>query len=129
MGAERGAVRLSDDKARRLTRLLWRNRARRWLPAVGGALALAAALLLLTETQHHQADRTVAVAVHAGKVLDIKRTAARGAAIIHVHLDDGRNVEAVSQFRVTPTAGSAVIVNEARHDSGRLTYDVVRFGK
>jgi len=122
-------MRLSDDKARQLTKLVWRDRARRWLPVAAGALALLAAFLFLTETQIEHADRTVDVKVHDGKVVDIKRTAARGAAVVHVRLDDGREVEAVSLFRVAPTAGSHVIVNEARHASGRLTYDVVRLGE
>jgi hypothetical protein len=64
--------------------------------------------------------------MHEATVLAVKRTAARGAAVVRVHLDDGRDVDAVSTLRLTPQAGSHVVINEARHASGRLTYDVVR---
>lgn len=122
-------MKLSDDKARRLTRLVWRDRARTWLPLAAVALVLFAAVFFLTETQIDHADRTVDVKVHSATVMDIKRTAARGAAVVHVHLEDGRDVDAVSLFRVAPTAGSHVVVNEERHNSGRLTYDIVRFAE
>ena len=122
-------MKLSDDKARRLTRLVWRDRARTWLPVAAVALVLIGAVFFLTETQIDHADRTVDVTVHGATVVDIKRTAARGAAVVHVRLEDGRDVDAVSLFRVAPTAGSHVVVNEERHTSGRLTYDIVRFAE
>lgn len=122
-------MKLSDDKARRLTRLVWRDRARTWLPLAAVALVLIAAVFFLTETQIDHADRTVDVKVHGATVMDIKRTAARGAAVVHVRLEDGRDVDAVSLFRVAPTAGLHVVVNEERHNSGRLTYDIVRFAE
>ena len=122
-------MKLSDDKARRLTRLVWRDRARTWLPLAAVALVLMAVVFYLTETQIDHADRTVDVKVHEATVVDIKRTAARGAAVVHVRLEDGRDVDAVSLFRVAPTAGSHVVVNEERHNSGRLTYDIVRFAE
>ena len=122
-------MRLSDDKARKLTRLVWRDRARTWLPVAAVALVLVGAVCFLTETQIDHADRTVDVKVHEATVVDIKRTAARGAAVVHVRLEDGRDVDAVSLFRVAPTAGMHVVVNEAKHASGRLTFDVVRFAE
>ncbi|NJO23843.1 MAG: hypothetical protein HC868_14085 [Sphingomonadales bacterium] len=122
-------MRLSDDKARRLTQLVWRDRARRWLPVAASALALLAASLFLTETQIDHADRTVEVKVHDGTVMDIKRTVGHGAAVVHVRLQDGQEVDAVSLFRVAPIAGAHVVVNEERHNSGRLTYDIVRFAE
>lgn len=122
-------MKLSDDKARRLTWLVWRDRARIWLPLAAVALVLIAAVFFITETQIGHADRTVDVKVHGATVVDIKRTAARGAAVVHVRLEDGRDVDAVSLFRVAPTAGSHVVVNEERHKSGRLTYDIVRFAE
>ena len=122
-------MRLSDDKARKLTRLVWRDRARTWLPVAAVAFVLVGAVCFLTETQIDHADRTVDVTVHEATVVDIKRTAARGAAVVHVRLEDGRDVDAVSLFRVAPTAGMHVVVNEAKHASGRLTFDVVRFAE
>ena len=120
-------MRLSDDKARRLNRLVWRERARTWLPIAGFALGLLAIAVFFMEKQIDRADRTLDVQVHAATVIDVKRTAARGAAVVHVRLDDGRDVDAVSGLRLTPQSGSHVVINEARHASGHLTYDVVRF--
>ena len=122
-------MKLSDDKARRLTQLVWRDRARRWLPIAAAAGVLLAALAFLTESSIDRSDRTVDVQVHKATVVDIKRTAARGAAVVNVLLDDGRTVDAVSLFRVAPSAGAHVIVNEERHASGRLSFDVVRFAE
>jgi hypothetical protein len=97
-------MRLSDDKARRLTALVWRERARRWLPVLLVALALVGGLTFMLSSQVERADRTVAVHEREGTVLSIKQGGSRG---------------------VVPK-GSHVIVAEARHASGRLTYDVVR---
>ena len=120
-------MRLTDEKTRRLTALLWRERARRWLPAVVGVLVMAGAFLFMLANQLGRVDRTIAVQEHDGTVTSIKRgNNARGAAVIRVHLDDGRDVEAISTFRIVPPKGAHVVIAEGRHASGRLTYDVVR---
>jgi hypothetical protein len=120
-------MRLSDDKARRLTRLMWRERARRWLPLIAAAMVLFAALAYFTELAVEHVDRAVDVQVRSGTVVGVKRGAAgRGAAIVEVHLEDGRDVDALSGLRVTPQAGTHVIINEARHASGRTTYEIAR---
>lgn len=120
-------MKLSDDKARRLSQLVWRERAWRWLPVAAGVVALLGAFLFLTETQMGRVDRTLDVRVHDATVMDIKRTVGHGAAIVHVRLKDGREVDAVSLFPVPPVTGAQVVVNEEQHASGRLTYDIVRF--
>jgi len=122
-------MRLTDEKARRLTRLIWRDRARRWLPVIAMVLVLAGAFAFMTELQIGRIDRTVDVKVHEGTVLDVKHAASRGAAVLHVHLDDGRDIDALSALRLAPAAGAHVVINEGRHASGRLTYDVVRFSE
>jgi hypothetical protein len=120
-------MRLSDDKARRLTQLVWRERVRRWLPITMTAIAIFAILTIFLVRQLARADRTVDVAVHDGTVIDITRGGTgRAASIVHVHLDDGREVKALSTMRVMPLAGTHVVVSEARHASGRLSYDVMR---
>jgi hypothetical protein len=120
-------MRLSDDKARRLSMLVWRERARRWLPIVLVAVVLLGGFTVFLVKQMGRADRTVDVTVHDGTVVDIKKFgAARGAAIIHVRLDDGRDVEAFSAIRVVPPTGAHVVINEARHASGKLTFDITR---
>ena len=46
-------MRLSDEKARRLWMLVWRERARRWLPVLIGLLALAGAAIYMLSSQTH----------------------------------------------------------------------------
>jgi hypothetical protein len=120
-------MKLSEDNAKRLSKLVWRERARRWLPLVAAAVILFSALTFFLVHQLNKSDRTVDVRVHDGTVSETKHgNAARGASVVHVHLDDGRDVDAFSMLRVVPAAGAHVVVNESRHASGRLTYDVLR---
>src|ERR1700674_4358925 len=122
-------MRLSDEKARRLTALIWRERARRWLPIVVVALGLFGAFVFFLCQPLNRADRAVDVQTHDATVINIKRGGARGTAIVRVHLDDGRDVEALNALRLVPMTGSHIVINEARHASGRLTYDVVRLNQ
>jgi len=118
-------MKLSDENARQLNALIWRERARRWLPGVAVFVVLVAAVTFFFIQQRSRMDQTVEVKVHDGQVTGIKRNAP-GASIVYVHLDDGRDVDAFSALRVVPHAGLHVVVNEARHASGRSTYDVMR---
>jgi hypothetical protein len=118
-------VRLSDENARRLTRLVWRDRLRRILPFVLAILVLAGGATFFFLKQVERADRTLDVTAHEGTVTNVKKLGAtRGAAVVHVHLDDGRDVDAFSAMRVVPVPGTHVQVSEARHASGKLTFDV-----
>jgi len=121
-------MRLSDDKARRLTRLVWRERLMRALPLVAIAVVLLGGVAYFTEVSVDRIDRTVGVQVHAGTVTGIKPGNAARGHIVLVHLGDGRDVEAFLASRLSPQAGSHVVINEARHVSGRSTYDIVRLG-
>jgi hypothetical protein len=121
-------MRLSDDKARRLSRLVWRDRVRRVLPLVAIAVVLIAAVAYFTERSVDRIDRTVDVKVLDGTVVSIKRSVAARGTILMVHLGDGRDVEAFSLSRLTPEAGTHVVINEARHASGRSSYEVVHLG-
>jgi hypothetical protein len=122
-------VRLSEENARRLTRLVWRDRLLRALPIVVAVAVLAAGFTFLFLERIERADLTVDVTMHDGTVLGVKKlAAARGAAIVHVHLDDGRDVDAFSALRLVPIAGAHVQISEARHASGKLTYDVTGLG-
>jgi hypothetical protein len=119
-------MRLSDEKVRRLSALVWRERARRWLLVLVAVLAVAGALTYVLSSHVERTDRTVDVRERDGTVVSIKQGGSRGASIVRVHLEDGREVDAYSAIRVVPPKGSHVVIAEARHASGRLTYDVVR---
>ena len=120
-------MRLSDEKARRLNALVWRDRARRLAPVIAVVVFAVAVLTFFLVRQVEKADRTLDVQPHQATVVHIKKSGnGRAGAIIEVRLDDGRSVEAFSAMRVDPMTGAHVVVNEARHASGRLTYDIAR---
>jgi hypothetical protein len=120
-------MRLSEEKARRLNALVWRERARRVLPVVAVAIGAIALLTFFLMRQVEKADRTLDVQVRQATVVHIKKSGnGRAAAIVEVRLDDGRDVEAFSALRIDPATGTHVVINEARHASGRMTYDIAR---
>ncbi len=119
-------MRLSDEKSRRLTALIWRERARRWLPIAAALLVLIVAFTYYFGNQLARVDRTVDVRERDATVISVKRGGGARAAIVHVHLDDGGDVDAFATLRVTPATGTHVVVAEARHASGRVTYDILR---
>jgi hypothetical protein len=123
-------MRLSQEKARRLNALVWRDRARRWVPVAAVVVVAIALLTFFLVRQVEHADRTLDVKTHEAIVVHIKKPGnGRAAAIVEVHLDDGRDVDAFSMLRLDPAAGSHVIINEARHASGRMTYDIARLAE
>ena len=120
-------MRLSQDKARKLSMLVWRERARRWLPVAAAFAVMVALFTLVLEKQIERVDKTVEMNEREGTVTGLANgSTARGPAILSVHLDDGRDVQAFSNFRIAPPNGTHVVIAEARHASGRMTYDVVR---
>ena len=120
-------MRLSEEKARQLSALVWRERVKRWVPVVVVAVGAIALLTYFLVRQVEHADRTLDVKVHQATVVHVKKSGnGRAAAILEVHLDDGRDVEVLSVLRLDPAAGAHVVVNEARHASGRMTYDIAR---
>jgi hypothetical protein len=123
-------MRLSQEKARQLNALVWRDRMKRVVPLIAVAVGAIALLTFFLMRQVERADRTLDVKTHDATVVNIKRPGnGRGAGIVHVRLDDGRDVDAFSMLRLDPTAGAHVVINEARHASGRLTYDVGRLAE
>jgi len=120
-------MRLSDDKARRLNALVWRDRARRVLPLAAAAVAVVAVLTFFLVRQVERADKTMDVQIRQATVVHIKKSGnGRAAAIVEIRLDDGREAEAFSALRIDPQVGTHVVVSEERHASGRLTYDIAR---
>jgi hypothetical protein len=121
---------LSEDKARRLNALVWRDRARRVAPVIAVAVGAIALLTFFLVRQVEKADSTLDVKTHNAIVVHVKKSGnGRAAAIVEVRLDDGRDVEAFSVLRVDPATGAHVVVNEARHASGRMTYDIARMAE
>jgi hypothetical protein len=119
-------MKLSQANARRLSTLVWRERLRRfsWIAAV--AVGLTGLLTVFLVQQMDRADRTVSVAVHQATVLAVRPGVGARTGIVQVHLDDGREVDAISALRLAPFAGTHVVINEALHASGKHSFDLVR---
>src|SRR5262245_19602200 len=116
-------MRVSQDKARRLTAMVWRDRALRLVPLVVAVIVVFAGASYMMARQIEKVDQTVEISTFGGTVTSIKRGGPRSA-IAHVHLEDGRDVDAFSQLAVVPLPGAHVTVAQSRHASGKLTYDV-----
>jgi hypothetical protein len=116
-------MRMSEEKSRRLKALVWQERVKRWAPIALALVVLFAGATYMLSSQLSRADRTVEVATHTGTVTGISRSGPRSS-IAHVHLDDGRDVDALSQMSIIPPAGAHVVVSESRHASGRLSFDI-----
>jgi hypothetical protein len=123
-------MKLSSEKARQLTVLVWRERVRRIMPLLLIMLGLIGGFAFLTANRARRIDQTIDVQTHEGTVVNIKRgSPARGAFIVHARLHDGREIDAFSTLRIAPPAGANVLVNEARHASGRYTFEIVRLAE
>ena len=116
-------MRMSEENSRRLMAMVWRERARKWVPIALALVVLFAGATYMLSSQLSRADRTLEVVSHTGTVTGISRSGPRSS-IAHVHLDDGRDVDALSQMSIIPPAGAHVVVSESRHTSGRLSYDI-----
>src|SRR5262245_36566175 len=119
-------MRLSEDKARRLAVMVWRERLLRGLPFVLLALCMLGGLTFYFNWQSSHADPTVEVQARTGTVLNVKRQTLRSAAIVHVRLDDNSEVDAFSGLGTMLAPGTSIQIGETRHASGRLTYDVLK---
>lgn len=119
-------MKLSDDRSRALSRLVWRERLRTFLPLLVAVACGFAALTFYFNWQRSKADPTVSYAEMHGTVVEVKRQTLRSAAIVHVKLDDGRDVDAFSGLGTLLAPGTHVDIAASTHASGKLTYDVTR---
>lgn len=116
-----------NDAARKLNRMLWRERWRKIGIGAAVAAAIVGAFVVTDRYRTARSDPTLSSQnVHAKVTGFGNGNASRGAYIVHAHLDDGRDVDAFATIKIPPTKGASVVLNEARHQSGRVTYDLVR---
>lgn len=119
-------MKLSSEKSRALSRLVWRDRIRQALPLLAFAVLAFAGLTFYFNWQKSHADPTLSFTPHTATVLEVRRQSVRNAAIVHVKLDDGREVDAFSGLTTLLPPGAEVEIAEARHASGKSTYDVMK---
>ncbi len=119
-------MRLSRENDRKLTQMIWRERAKRI--GVIGALAavLVGGAVYFNRQQELRADPTVTVgSVEATVVAGVARGSRKGY-IVHARVSDGREVDAWVSSGYAPVPGTHVILAEAHHKSGKLSYEVIR---
>ncbi|MFM1814244.1 MAG: hypothetical protein RLZ98_939 [Pseudomonadota bacterium] len=119
-------MKLSKENSRRLTYRVWRERITSWLvPALVMAI-VGAGFVLLQNYYLPKADAVVEARQHAATVIAFEEALGRQGSKVRVHLDDGRDVDAYSRLAVFPARGTHLVINELKHASGRLTFDVLR---
>ncbi len=121
-------MRLSGDRQKKLTGMIWMERLKKALPVILIALVLGGGAIYLSTQRAARQDKTVEVKDHKATILALKRPRSRGAAIVTARLDDGRVVDALSQLNDVLVADEEVTIAEGIHASGRHTYDVIRVG-
>jgi hypothetical protein len=115
------------ERERALTRLIWVQRLKTWGTAVGAAIAIFGAYVLLTYERTASIDTTIETATLDGTVVSAQRGLSRkGGFSVHVKLDDGTEIEAMSYLSFMPVPGAHAEVRRAKHQSGLITYDVAR---
>ena len=120
-------MRLSNSNRQKLTQLVWLARFRRIAIAGAIAIVLIGGAAVFNYYRITRSDPTVDVqmidAIVYGK--SVTRAARRGF-VFHVRLGDGREADALAPNGFAPPDGTRVVLNEAKHKSGRLTYELVK---
>jgi len=118
---------MRPEVARRLTRAVWKQRAKSWLPTVLLVVALSAGAIYQLDYRIAHMDRTVAVTAVNGVVVSARRLPTKaGVTLAHVRLDDGSEVDADSTLPVAPHTYDRVMLERAQHASGRVSYHVAQ---
>ena len=122
-------MRLSSDRQKKLTGMIWMARLKKALPVILIAIVLGGAAIYVSNERAARQDKTIEVKEHKATILALKRPRSRGIAIVTARLDDGRVVDALSQLSNVLVADEEVTISEGIHASGRHTYDVIRVGR
>ena len=120
-------MRLSNANAKKLSGLVWRERLRKVAIVGAVAAALIGLVVWFTNYRLERADPTLAVTPVEATVTKKDTTrVGRSGFVFHAQLGDGREVDAVAPSGFPPAMGVHVVLGEARHKSGRLSYDLIR---
>ncbi len=118
---------MRTERERALTRLIWKERIKRSVIAVLVLGVVFGAYVFLTYERTTLIDKTVETATLDGTVVSSERSFSRkGGFTVHVKLDDGKEIDAVSLLAFMPPPGAHAEVRMARHESGLVSYNVDR---
>lgn len=120
---------MTPEQKKQLDRIILVSRLKVFVPMVATAAIVLGAVVWMTAAKISRTDATLERHPVAGQVAGVARLAGRrGGFQVHVKLDKGGEVDAVSALAQPPYNGEAVELDAATHASGRITYKVVRLG-
>ena len=120
-------MRLSKTNDRKLTQLIWRERMKRIAAVAVVAAVLGGAAVYLNYERALKADPTVnVVQVEAIVIPGVAGRPIRKGSIFHARMADGHDIDAWSANGFAPAPGARVLLGEAHHKSGKLSYDLIR---
>ncbi len=114
------------ERERELSRLIIKERIKRSAIAVIAAVAIFGTYVFLTYERTRLVDVTVETARLDGTVVSTAPGLTGKSMVVHVRLDDGREIDATSTLKLQPVPGAHTQIRMARHQSGRVTYDVAK---
>lgn len=118
---------MTPEQKKQLDRMILMQRLKIIVPSVAVVLVIFGIITWMTAARTDRIDTTVEQHTVAGQVVGTARlTGRRGGFQIHVKLDDGKEVEAISALPQPPYPGEEVELSAATHASGKVTYKVVR---
>jgi hypothetical protein len=114
---------MKPEQARRLQRLVWRERLMTWGPRV---LAVLLAFIAYGVMQYREREKRVDPVVEThevqGEIINATHLASRGGIYtLKVRLGDGRIVDTATNGFLIPHKGEHAVLNEYKHASGRST--------
>jgi hypothetical protein len=118
---------MTPEQKKKLDRMVLLNRLKIIVPSIAVVVIMFGIIVWMAAMRNARVDATVERHVVAGHIVGTARlTGRRGGYQVHVRLDDGQEVDAVSALQQPPYPGEAVELNAAIHASGRVTYNIVR---
>ena len=120
-------MKMSRSNAQKLSGLLWRQRLRKIGIGAGVILGLAGLLITFNNLRVARSDPIVIVTPVTATVSrhDTTRSGRTGF-LFHANVADGHEVDAIAPNGFAPPVGTTVVLGEAKHKSGRLSYDFIR---
>lgn len=119
---------MTPEHKKQLDRMILMQRLKIIVPSIAAVAIVFAAITWISAIGTGKVDPAVEQHTVAGHVVGMARlTGRRGRFQVHVKLDGGREVDAVSALPQPPYPGEEVELSAATHESGKVTYNVVRF--
>lgn len=114
------------ERERALTRLIWKQRIKTWGTAVLVAVTIFGGYVFMTYERTTLIDQTIETATLDGTIVGSSPGLTSKSTVVHVRLDDGRQIDAMTYARMQPVPGAHAEIRMAKHKSGLVTYNVAK---